>query len=378
MLAQCLQGGRSEPLRRRVQLACGSGHERGGQLRDVLAALAQRRQLQAHHVEAMQQVGTEFSLRDQAFQILMGGGDHAHIDADQFASTYAEEFALGEHTQQARLQRQRHVADFIKEQGAAVGLLEATDVAPLRTGERTRFVAEQLAFQQFGGNRGGVQRDERMLRTWRFAVQRIGHQLLAGTGLADDQHRQRRLREAADGAEQRAHRWRVAHQLRRLVAGCVCGGSGRSQGRLHCRQHALGQRYRIIQVEWLGQELMRAAAERTGGTGDIGVGRHHHHRQLRQRGLQLVQQHQTIVAGHAHVGEQQRRRRAFGQRFQRGCRAVEVEHLVAGLAQRGAQHEAHGAVIVDDPDARRGRGRLRHRAGPPRRQRCRCRSAAAG
>ena len=64
---------------------------------------------------------------------------------------------------------------------------------------------------------------------------------------------------------------------------------------------------------------MRAAAERTGGAGHIGVGRHHHHRQLRQGGLELVQQHQAVVAGHAHVGEQQRRWRPLAQCLQGGA-----------------------------------------------------------
>ena len=66
-------------------------------------------------------------------------------------------------------------------------------------------MAEQLALQQLGRNGGGVERDERLLRAWRFAVQRMRHQFLAGAGFAGDQHRQWRLRQAADGAEQRAH-----------------------------------------------------------------------------------------------------------------------------------------------------------------------------
>ncbi len=378
MLAQRLQGGGGEPLGRRVQLVRGSGQERGGQLRDVFATVAQRRQLQAHHIEAMQQVGTEFPLRDQPFQVLVGGSDHAHIHMDQFAATDAEEFALGQHAQQAGLQRQRHVADFVEEQRAAVGLLEPADVAALRTGERTGLVAEQFAFQQFGGDGGGIERDERALRTRRFAVQGVGHQLLAGAGFAGDEHRQRCLRQAADGAEQRAHRRRVTHQLWRLVTGRFGHRCRRGQCRCHGGQHALGQRDCIVEVEGLGQELVRATAERAGRAGDIGVGRHHHHRQLRQRGLQLVQQHQAVVAGHAYIGEQQCRPRAFVQGLQRGGGAVEIDDLVAGLAQRGAQHEAHGAVIVDHPDALRGGRGIRHRAGPPRPGRRRCRSATTG
>jgi acyl-CoA reductase-like NAD-dependent aldehyde dehydrogenase len=62
----------------------------------------------------------------------VGGGNHAHVDADQLAAADAEELALGQHPQQARLQRRRHVADLVEEQRAAVGLLEAADMAPGR------------------------------------------------------------------------------------------------------------------------------------------------------------------------------------------------------------------------------------------------------
>ena len=117
--------------------------------------------MQAHDIEAVQQVGAEAAVGDQRFQVLVGGGDHAHVDADQFAPADAEELALGQHAQQARLQRQRHVADLVEEQRAAVGLLEAADVAALRTGEGAGLVAEQFAFQQLRRNRRGVEGDER-------------------------------------------------------------------------------------------------------------------------------------------------------------------------------------------------------------------------
>jgi hypothetical protein len=77
--------------------------------------------VQAHDVKAMQQVGAETAFRDQCFQRLVGGGDHAHVDPDQFAATDAEEFAFGQHPQQARLQGRRHVADLVEEQRAAIG-----------------------------------------------------------------------------------------------------------------------------------------------------------------------------------------------------------------------------------------------------------------
>ena len=170
MAAQDLQRRRGEPLGRRAELARGHVQEGGGQLRHVGAALAQRRQLQPHHVQPVQQVGAETALLDQGFQILVGGGDDPHVDADQLAPADAEELTLGQHPQQAGLQRRRHVADLVEEQGAAVGLLEAADVAPRRAGESAGLVAEQFALQQFGRDRGGVQGHERRARARRFAV----------------------------------------------------------------------------------------------------------------------------------------------------------------------------------------------------------------
>ena len=184
----------------------------------------------------------------------MRRGDHAHVDADQLAPADAEELALGQHAQQARLQRQRHVADLVEEQRAAVGLFETADVALLRAGERAGFVAEQFAFEQFGGNRGGVERDERLARARRFAMQRARDQFLAGAGFAGDQHRQRRLREAADRAEQRAHRGRVADQLRSASQSASSRPSEPRVPAARCRQRARGQRHRVVEIEGLGQE----------------------------------------------------------------------------------------------------------------------------
>ena len=169
-----------------------------------------------------------------------------------------------------------------------------------------------------------------------------------------------------------------ADQLRALVRRRGAGGLARlGQGHIRRRQHALRQGDRIVQIEGLGQELLRTAAEGTGRAGHVGVGRHHDHRQLWMRGLELVQQHQPIIAGHAHIGEQQVRWRLIGQHRQRRSSTVEAFDTVAGLAQRGAQHEAHRAVIVDHPDALGGGIDLvSHGRRCPRRG-CPARSAAA-
>ena len=64
----------------------------------------------------------------------MRGGDHAHVGLDRLVAADAIELAVGQHAQQARLQLERHVADLVEEQRAALGLLEAA--AALRAARR--------------------------------------------------------------------------------------------------------------------------------------------------------------------------------------------------------------------------------------------------
>ena len=56
--------------------------------------------------------------------------------------------AVLEHAQQARLQRELHVADLVEEQRAAVRLLEETRLGDFRIGEGAACVAEQFVFDQ--------------------------------------------------------------------------------------------------------------------------------------------------------------------------------------------------------------------------------------
>ena len=54
-----------------------------------------------------------------------------------------------------------HVADFVGEDGAARSLLALPNVAASCSGERTFFVAEEFGLDEFGGDGGAVEGDER-------------------------------------------------------------------------------------------------------------------------------------------------------------------------------------------------------------------------
>ena len=128
-----------------------------GQPRDVFAPRAQRRQLERHDVQAVVEIGAKRAFGAGFRQILVGRGDHAHVDLERAAAADALDLPLLQDAQQLGLHRERHVADLVQEQRAAAGALELAAALLGGAGERARFVAEELALDQLGGHRGAVQ-----------------------------------------------------------------------------------------------------------------------------------------------------------------------------------------------------------------------------
>ena len=119
----------------------------------------------------------------------MTGADDVQVDRHGLIAAERHDFVLLDDAQQSRLQRQRHVADFVEEQCSAAGLQDLAGPSVLRcVGEGAARVAEQLALDQRFRNRGAVDGDERRPAT-DAAVQDLGERFLAGTGRALQQDR---------------------------------------------------------------------------------------------------------------------------------------------------------------------------------------------
>lgn len=86
------------------------------------------------------------------------------------------------------MQVARQIADFVEEQRAVVGSLDASDLALVGTGKGALFIAEQLGLDQCRRNRRTVDRYERPLAPWRQGMQQPRHHFLAGAGLPGYQH----------------------------------------------------------------------------------------------------------------------------------------------------------------------------------------------
>ena len=160
-----------------------------GQRRDVVLALAQRRDMDREDIDSVKEVVAETAVGDHALEVLIGRGDQPEIGGQRLGVTDRAVFALLQHAQHLGLNAEREVADLVEEQAAAVGDLEHAFLAGHRAGEGALDVAEQLALQQVLAQRIAVHRDERFVLAQAVVVDGARDQLLAGAAFAGEQHR---------------------------------------------------------------------------------------------------------------------------------------------------------------------------------------------
>ena len=108
---------------------------------------------------------------------------------------------------------ERKFADFIEEQGAAVGLLEFADALVGCAGERALLVAEQNALDQIFRNGAAVDSDEGFASAFAFALDGARDQLFADATFAFDEDGNVGSRSAFAEADDAGHRVAAHHQV---------------------------------------------------------------------------------------------------------------------------------------------------------------------
>src|SRR5215510_11046377 len=101
-------------------------------------------------IQSVVQVRAETPFGDTALQVAVSRSDHANIRVNGPVAADPLEFFFLKDPQQCYLHFCCQLADLIKEDGSAMGSFEPADSLLQRSGERTFFVAEQLARDQFG------------------------------------------------------------------------------------------------------------------------------------------------------------------------------------------------------------------------------------
>ena len=97
------------------------------------------------HVEPVVEVGPELALFDPFGEIAIGGGNHAHVGGrlDPIGAD-TPDFAVLEKPEHQRLHPQTGFANFIEEDGAAVGQFQEPWLVAVRAGEAAPDMAEQF------------------------------------------------------------------------------------------------------------------------------------------------------------------------------------------------------------------------------------------
>ena len=216
------------------------GHQRG----QILQPLPQRRQLDREDVEPEIEVLPEVPSCDLVAQLPVGGRDHPHVDLASCLGADALQLAGLQRPQQLGLRLRAQVADLVEEERPSVGQLEPAQPPLGGAGERAPLVAEHLRLDQVARNGRAVDRHERPVRRRLRRVDRRGHQLLAGSRLAGDEHARLGGRHPRNQRPHLLHRGAVADQrappaqlgLERAVLGA---GAVQLERRPHRHQHRL-------------------------------------------------------------------------------------------------------------------------------------------
>src|SRR5882724_1744015 len=118
----------------------------------------------------MIEVLAELAPGHRALQVAVRGGDHPGVDRDRAVAAHTRKAEILEDVQELRLQGQRQLRDLVQVDRAAPRALEQSQLAPVRSREGAALVAEQLRFQELGGNRRAVDLDERSSAAGRACV----------------------------------------------------------------------------------------------------------------------------------------------------------------------------------------------------------------
>ena len=243
-----------------------------------------------------------------------------------------------------------HVADFVEEDRAAVGLLELADLLLGRAGERSLLVAEQLGLDQLLGNGRAVDLDEALAAAQAVAVDGARDELLADAALALDQHRRVGRRGAADRGHHLLQRGAVADHLvadfdrlleRSVLVAQPRAARARSAWLTSTRSLANGfsRKSKRALLGRLDGGARSCRGRRSTTTGSVSFMR-----------AQPLEHLDAVHARHLDVEQDQVGGLALGERepFLAGGGADE---LVAFVLERHPQRIADGGFVVDDQDA---------------------------
>ena len=123
---------------------------------NIFGTLAQWRNPQLELAQAVEKIFAETAFFHRQFQILIGGGDHAHVDGNFPMSTQTVIRSAVQNAQQFHLDLRLQFANFVEKNRALVGQFKQTGLRGIGATEGSLLIAEQFALHQMFGQGGAV------------------------------------------------------------------------------------------------------------------------------------------------------------------------------------------------------------------------------
>ncbi len=159
------------------------------QRRNVLDALAYRRQMERHHVEAVIKVAAELAPFDRLVQVPIARDDDPSRAVLRFVASHRLVLAGLDDPQEVGLLFHPQRIDLVQEKRSIAGGGKLAHLGSIGPCERPLRVAKELAFHQIGGQRSAGHHQEAMVFSGRILVDEAGQVRLTGPGFARQQHR---------------------------------------------------------------------------------------------------------------------------------------------------------------------------------------------
>ena len=208
---------------------------------------------------------TKFDVRCKSFEIAVGCGDHANIHLNIAHAADAPEDLVVQNAQKLCLKQRGEFANFIQKQRSTVSHFEQAFLHRLSVGERAALMAKQLRLHQRFRNRGAIDGHKRLVFARALIMNRLGHQVLAGSAFALDQNCASFAgRDFLDELHQLGHFSRHANHV--VIAGAPAHFSAqgfhfRAQ---RARFQGVLQRYaKLFVIDGLADEVVRAQTTRS-------------------------------------------------------------------------------------------------------------------
>ena len=180
---------------------------------NVLAALAQRRKLQTHDTEPVEQIFAEPAVPHFFLELAVRRGDDTYVHGDRLVRPHATDLPLFENPEQLRLEFEGELAELVEKDRPPLRHLEQPLPRHDRAGEAPFLVTEQFALDQRLRNRTAVEDDERLVRSLAHLVDRARHDLFARPGLALDDDGGARRSDLLQNPEDLPHLHTPAHDV---------------------------------------------------------------------------------------------------------------------------------------------------------------------